>query len=104
MDNFSETIPIDDCQNLEESCFGEICVHCNKCGRFNKEKKEDNKKAVWYLDERICDCEDCANTQTYREFITETENEFSIKHEPIDEYTDKELKKYLEFLDSLWDK
>lgn len=24
---------LDDCQNLDES-YGEICVRCNKCGRF----------------------------------------------------------------------
>lgn len=27
----------DDCKNLEES-YGEICVKCNKCGRFDKEE------------------------------------------------------------------
>lgn len=31
----------DDCKNLEES-YGEICVRCNKCGRFDKEKAEEN--------------------------------------------------------------
>ena len=30
---------LDDCQNLESS-YGEICVRCNKCGRFDKETKE----------------------------------------------------------------
>lgn len=25
----------DDCENLENS-YGEICVKCNRCGRFNK--------------------------------------------------------------------
>lgn len=29
----------DDCKNLEES-YGEICVRCNKCGRFDKEEEE----------------------------------------------------------------
>jgi hypothetical protein len=29
----------DDCKNLEES-YGEICVRCNKCGRFDEEKAE----------------------------------------------------------------
>lgn len=29
---------IDNCQNLAES-YGEICVKCNKCGRFDKEKQ-----------------------------------------------------------------
>lgn len=31
---------IDDCQNLEES-YGEICVHCNKCGRFDSDKPKN---------------------------------------------------------------
>jgi hypothetical protein len=30
---------IENCKNLESS-YGEICVHCNKCGRFNKENEE----------------------------------------------------------------
>lgn len=29
----------DDCKNLEES-YGEICVKCNKCGRFDKDGTE----------------------------------------------------------------
>ena len=33
----------DDCQNLEES-YGEICVKCNKCGRFDKEKEKRNEE------------------------------------------------------------
>ena len=31
---------IDDCQNLMES-YSEICVGCNKCGRYDKEKGEE---------------------------------------------------------------
>lgn len=34
----------DDCKNLAES-YGEICVQCNKCGRFDK-KKEDEENEV----------------------------------------------------------
>ena len=30
---------IDDCKNLEES-YGEICVQCNKCGRFDTEEEQ----------------------------------------------------------------
>lgn len=63
-----------------------------------------DNKPVWYLDEKICDCEDRESTQTYREFVATTENEFGLNHEPIDEYTDEEFRKYLAFLDSLWDK
>ena len=32
----------DDCKNLEES-YGEICVRCNKCGRFDKYKAESEE-------------------------------------------------------------
>lgn len=31
---------IDDCQNLDHS-YGEICVRCNRCGRFKKENIDD---------------------------------------------------------------
>lgn len=29
---------LESCKNLESS-YGEICVKCNKCGRFDKDKK-----------------------------------------------------------------
>jgi ribosomal protein L37E len=29
----------DDCQNFEDS-YGEICVRCNRCGRFNGDDNE----------------------------------------------------------------
>ena len=32
---------IDDCKNLQES-YGEICVRCNKCGRFDKEAADED--------------------------------------------------------------
>lgn len=32
----------DNCINLEES-YGEICVKCNACGRFNEDIKEEKK-------------------------------------------------------------
>jgi hypothetical protein len=38
---FDDYLVLDDCQNIQES-LGEICVQCNKCGRFNK-KDEDIK-------------------------------------------------------------
>lgn len=31
----------DDCKNLEES-YGEICVHCNKCGRWGEREEADD--------------------------------------------------------------
>lgn len=30
---------IDNCQNLMES-YGEICVQCNKCGRFDEDAED----------------------------------------------------------------
>lgn len=56
------------------------------------------------LDKRICDCENCENTQTYREFIRSTEESFDMETANIDLMSDINLDKYLEFLDSLCDK
>lgn len=57
------------------------------------------------LDKRICDCEPKAdNTQTYREFIRESEDMFGMCHEPIDMYSDDELVDYIAELDYLWEK
>ena len=35
---------LDDCKNLESS-YGEICVRCEKCGRFDKETKTRNERS-----------------------------------------------------------
>jgi hypothetical protein len=35
---------LDNCKNLEGS-YGEICVHCNKCGRFDKKEKKEEIKS-----------------------------------------------------------
>lgn len=56
------------------------------------------------LDLRICDCEAADNTQTYREFIVESETAFGMQHSDLDTMGDTELVQYLEFLGSLWDK
>ena len=57
------------------------------------------------LDKRICDVEQgFTNTQTYREFIRQSEQEFGMKEAPIDKMTDKTLNDYIEFLDYLWEK
>lgn len=34
---------LDGCENLMES-YGEICVRCNKCGRFKAPTEEELKK------------------------------------------------------------
>lgn len=57
------------------------------------------------LDKRICDCEKGSkNAQTYREFIRESEKRFGIKPSDIDLMDESELKKYLNYIDELWDK
>lgn len=57
------------------------------------------------LDKRICDVEKNAdNTQTYREFIRESERMFELSPAPLDLYSDEELKEYLEELNYLWEK
>lgn len=44
------------------------------------------------------------NTQTTREFIRESEQEFEMAPRNLDELSEKELKSYIEFLDDLWNK
>jgi len=56
------------------------------------------------LDKRICDCEDCENTQTYREYIRESEKEIGMCEAPLDEFDNITLDGYLEFIDYLWEK
>lgn len=34
---------LDECQNLEES-YGEICVLCNKCGRWTKKEQDEDEE------------------------------------------------------------
>lgn len=58
--------------------------------------------SVSNLDKKICDVEvNALNYQTYREFITEIENEFNIDPQNIDLMNDSELRDYLDFLDEL---
>lgn len=57
------------------------------------------------LDKRICDCVlEANNEQTYREFIRESEKEFEIAPKDLESMSEKELMKYLDFLDYLWTK
>lgn len=56
------------------------------------------------LDKRICDCEEVQNTQTYREFIRESEKEFELEEQNLDKISDKNLNAYFEFLCYLWEK
>lgn len=56
------------------------------------------------LEERICDIEGGSNTQTYREFIRESEEMYGFEHRDLESMTDEELNKWVEFLDYLWTK
>ena len=57
------------------------------------------------LDKRICDTEEGAeNSQTWREFIKESEKEFGMANIDMDTFTEYELNKYIEFLEYLWEK
>lgn len=57
------------------------------------------------LDKRICDIEkDTTNTQTYRDFIRETEKEFQLKSFNINLMKEDELRNYLDLMDELWSK
>lgn len=37
--------PIKDCKNFEDS-YGEICVRCNLCGRFNEDDVKENDNEI----------------------------------------------------------
>lgn len=56
------------------------------------------------LDKRICDVEGVENTQTYREFIRESEEEFELEKMDLDNMSDENLTEYINFLDYLWSK
>lgn len=57
------------------------------------------------LNKRICDVEKgTSNTQTYLEFIRESEKYFDLKRMSVESYSDEMLNKYFEFLDYLWEK
>lgn len=57
------------------------------------------------LDRRICDIEENAtNTQTYREFIRESEEEFGMKAMDLETASSMTIMEHLDFLDYLWDK
>jgi hypothetical protein len=60
-----------------------------------------------HLDVRICDFyedEAAVNTETFREYIRNTELHFGVKQENLEEMDDKKLNYYLSFLDYLYEK
>lgn len=58
------------------------------------------------LDKRICDIKESAtNTQTYREYIMQSEEELGLpRTDSLDGMPDELLLDYLEFIDYLWEK
>lgn len=56
------------------------------------------------LNKRICDVVTAENTQTFLEFIRESEEQFGIKEVNIDNLSDSELTEHFMFLDYLWEK
>jgi hypothetical protein len=56
------------------------------------------------IDKRICDVEGGNNTETYREFIENTEREFELVPQDLDKMTDKQFNHYVDFLSYIWDK
>jgi len=57
------------------------------------------------LDKRICDVIPSAtNTETYREFVFNTEEEFGLGHENLEEFTDEQLEIHMDVCDEIWDK
>lgn len=65
----------------------------------------DFKLTVELLDKRICDVEEGAsNTETYREFIHNSERYFDLPKTELDKVLDVDLNRYFNFLCGLWDK
>lgn len=57
------------------------------------------------LDNRICDVEvGATNTQTYREYFREAEEEFDMYPSDLDDMEEIDLVRYLDFLDDLMNK
>ena len=60
------------------------------------------KYSVDMIDKRICDCEDCSNTQTYRDFIMESYLEFGCGIPDLEQLKDDDLDRLIDFCDDLW--
>ena len=55
------------------------------------------------LDKKINEHEGGGNTQTYREYIKETEKEFGIEPVELEKLSDTDLNDYLKYLDWMWE-
>lgn len=63
----------------------------------------DFKLTKELLDKRICDVkEGLNNTETYREFIRNSEKYLGLPKTELDEVLDVDLNKYFNFLCKLW--
>ena len=56
------------------------------------------------LDKRICDVEGGSNTETYRDFIRNSEKEFGLHLGNIDKCSDETITALINWLDDLWSK
>lgn len=61
-----------------------------------------------HLDMQICEfynyVDEFLNTETFREYIQNTEKEFGLTPADLENMSDKKLNNYLDFLDDLWTK
>lgn len=87
-----EALTSDNKEKIQEAL--DIIDDCISPTMINKEN----------LDKRICDCEECSNTQTYREFIRKSEDYFKIEHLDLESLREGELIEYFDFLDGLYGK
>ncbi|XZM32274.1 hypothetical protein ACSXAY_10105 [Clostridium perfringens] len=55
------------------------------------------------LDKRICDIEESSdNTETLREYIRISEEEYGFEPVDLESMSDEDLNNYIEFLNELW--
>lgn len=79
--------------------------YCLYCGQAIKWDREEHKMVKADLDKRICDVEPYAeNTQTYREFLTESAEHFGVYLPDLDTMSDGELTATLKMYDDFWAK
>lgn len=73
--------------------------------KINILAKERDESITKFLNTRICDAvKGASNTQTYLEFIRESEDQFEMPHKVLTPYVIEEIKDYINFLDELWNK
>lgn len=55
------------------------------------------------LNKRICDCiKDSSNTETWLEFIRNSEKVFGLDSADVEKMSDEKLNSYVDFIDDLW--